>query len=187
MCGVVLLALAGTAYMAVFFTRRARADLEASLKPLAETLNGEANVEDGEVSGQYKGQLAFGRVGMAENSMNVRVFQVVLIDAAGGAGWLYAIIRPRKPDASWEERIEPEGFDLLARYPLLQVSNQPPALLADVNWAQVEYSADAGHVRITKPMLTRKDIPDLEEFTALLAYADEIARVNRQNIENDRV
>ena len=53
MCVIVLLALVGTAYMAVFFNRRAKSDLEAALQPLGEVIGGEANVEEAIVSGRY--------------------------------------------------------------------------------------------------------------------------------------
>ena len=45
MCGVVVIALAGTAYLAAYFNRRSKNDMEAALTPLAQVIDGEMDVE----------------------------------------------------------------------------------------------------------------------------------------------
>jgi hypothetical protein len=48
-----------------------------------------------------------------------------------------------------------------------------------VEWIQLEYSAEGGHVRLTVPMGTRKDIPTVEVFKRQLAFVDQLANENR--------
>lgn len=182
MCGVIVISLGLTAYLAVYFTRRAKVDLEAALTPLAAVIEGTLDLENAVVKGQFRNQLAFGRMTNAEGGP-VRVFQVDLVDPAGGESWLFALIRPRTADGEWEQRIEPEGTDLLSRFPPLRGENRSPVLMSDVNWAQVAYSSEGGYVRITRPMQTRKDIPGVASFVAQLEYADELAALNRSSIE----
>ena len=86
MCGIVVIALAATAYLAASLNRRAKADLAARLTPLAEAIDGEANIDDAVVTGRYRGHLVFGRVANAPGGIG-RLFHVELVDAAGGAGW----------------------------------------------------------------------------------------------------
>lgn len=182
MCGVILIAIVLTAYLAVYFTRRAKADLEAALAPLAELLGGTMDLDGAEVTGRYHGKLAFGRMTHADGGP-VRVFQTDVIDAAGGDRWLYARIRPGRNETQWTERIEPDGVQLAEQIPSMAVSELPDLFIRDVNWFQVEYSADGGYVRLTKPMQSRKDIPAPADFEVSLAALDRIADQNRAAIE----
>jgi hypothetical protein len=50
-------------------------------------------------------------------------------------------------------------------------------------WTRVEYDPEAGHIRLTKPMMTRNDIPTPELFEQQLNTLVEIANFNRQKIE----
>ena len=50
-------------------------------------------------------------------------------------------------------------------------------------WTRVEYDPEAGHIRLTKPMMTRNDIPSPELFEQQLDTLVEIANFNRQKIE----
>ena len=173
MCGVIFLSLAATAYMAVYFTRKAKADLQASLTPLAALLDGEANIEDAFVEGRYQGKLAFGRMANAEGGP-VRVFQTEIIDAAGGEKWLY-VSYPRKNTTEFR----PEGSPLFAQLSSLHEANLETRLGAKGDWFQLEYSPEGGYVRLTSPMATRKDIPGPDMFRQQLDVLDRLSDENR--------
>ena len=83
MCIIVLLSLAGTAYLAVYFNRRAKDDLELRLEPIAETIDGQVNLDDARVDGRYHGQIAIARLANAPGGFG-RLFHVELVDSAGG-------------------------------------------------------------------------------------------------------
>lgn len=180
MCVVVLLALIGTAYMAVFFNRRAKADLTVALQPLAETVNGEANIDDAYVTGRTLGHLAEGRVAQMPGGMG-RVFHSLVIDGAGGDRWLWTISRAK--DATETDQFDFEGpggpdGDLagMLRPKVVELAAQGSLLGA---WFKVEYDPAAGHVRLTKPMKTRRDIPDAGAFRGYLEALVVLADINR--------
>lgn len=173
MCGVIFLALAATAYMAVYFTRRAKADLEQALTPLAVVLDGEADVEEAQVEGRYNGKLAFGRMAHAEGGP-VRVFQVELIDAAGGEKWLY-VAYPGKGTTEFR----PAGSPMLTRLGVLHREDLADQLGVRAEWFQLDYSPEGGYVRLTTPMSTRKDIPPEDVFGRQLAVLDRLSDENR--------
>jgi hypothetical protein len=173
MCGVIFIALAATAYLAVYFTRRAKADLAAALTPLAEVLQGQSNPEEGEVTGRYNGKLAFGRVANAEGSL-VRVFETEVIDSAGGEKWLF-VRYPRKDVTEYR----PEGAPVFAALPALQRSDLAATLGIHTEWLQIDYSPEKGHVRLTVPMGTRKDIPTADSFIHQLNLLDSLSDENR--------
>jgi hypothetical protein len=173
MCGVIFIALAATAYLAVYFTRRAKADLAAALEPLAEVLNGECDPEEAQVSGRYQGKLAFGRVANAEGSL-VRVFQTEVIDAAGGEKWLY-VRYPRKDITEFR----PENGAMFAHLPALQRTDLAASLGIETEWVQIDYSPEKGHLRVTVPMGSRKDIPTADSFIHQLNLLDSLSDENR--------
>ncbi len=173
MCGVVFLALAATAYMAVYFTRRAKADLHGALAPLAAALDGEANIEEAEVTGRYGGKLAFGRMAHAEGGP-VRVFQTEVIDGAGGEKWLYVAYPARGTT-----EFRPEGSPMLPRLQTLSRDDLAMTLGVSSEWFQLDYSPEGGYVRLTMPMSTRKDIPNEGDFRRQLALLDELSDENR--------
>lgn len=173
MCGVIFVALAATAYMAVYFTRRAKADLQQALTPLAAVLDGEADIEEAQVKGRYAGKLAFGRMAHAEGSP-VRVFQTELIDAAGGEKWLY-VSYPARGTAEFR----PEGSPLFQGLDVLRRGDLATTLGVKSDWFQLDYSPEGGYVRLTMPMSTRKDIPSEDEFRRHLALLDELSDQNR--------
>lgn len=173
MCGVIFLALAATAYMAVYFTRRAKADLELALTPLAEVLDGKADVEVATVEGRFNGKLALGRMAHAEGGP-VRVFQTEVIDAAGGDKWLY-VAYPQKGATEFR----PEGAPVFQHLPTLQRSDLAAALAVRSEWFQLDYSPEGGYVRLTTPMVTRKDIPSETAFRQQLALLDGLSNENR--------
>src|SRR5680860_1234715 len=152
MCGVIFLSLAATAYMAVYFTRKAKADLERALMPLAGVIDGTANVEEAFVEGRFNGKLAFGRMAHAEGGP-VRVFQTQLIDAAGGDKWLF-VAYPEKGTTEFRPHDSPMFQDL----PMLRREGLATALGVEAEWFQIDYSAEGGYVRLSVPMATRKAI-----------------------------
>ncbi len=173
MCGVIFLALAATAYMAVYFTRRAKADLEQALAPLAGILDGETDVENAVVEGRHAGKLAFGRMAHAEGGP-VRVFQTEVIDAAGGEKWLYVSYPSRGTT-----EFRPEGSPMFQSLAVLSRADLATALGVKSDWFQIEYSPEGGYVRLTMPMSTRKDIPTADEFRSQLAVLNDLSDENR--------
>jgi len=173
MCGVIFIALGATAYMAVYFTRRARADLEAALTPLADIVDGNANVEDATGEGRDSGRLAFGRMANAEGGP-VRVFQTEVIDAAGGEKWLY-VNYPRKGTIEYR----PDGGEVFGALAELRRGDLAAGLGIHADWFQLEYSPEGGYVRLTAPMATRKDIPAPETFRQQLQVLDRLSDQNR--------
>lgn len=173
MCGVIFLALAATAYMAVYFTRKAKADLALALTPLAAVIDGLANTDEARIEGRFNGKLAFSRMAHAEGGP-VRVFQTELIDAAGGEKWLY-VRYPRKG----ESEFRPDGSSMLMRLPLLQVASLAADLGVEAEWFQLDYSPEGGYVRLTVPMVSRKDIPREDVFRRQLQFLDRMSDQNR--------
>jgi hypothetical protein len=180
MCVVVLLALVGTAYMAVFFNRRAKADLTVALEPLAQVVEGEANVEDAYVTGKYRGHLAEGRVAQLPGGMG-RVFNSLVIDGAGGGKWMWTISRAKEPGETdtldFEGTDGPEGTLALRLRPGIEAIAAENSLAG--GWFKVEYDPAPGHVRLTRPMKTRRDIPDARTFQSYLTHLVELADANR--------
>lgn len=178
MCGVVLVALVGTSYLAVYFTRRAKADLEGLLTPLAGMIDGELNLEDAEIKGKYEGHLVSARMANAAAG-TVRLFQVDLIDPAGGEGWNYVYVRPRKEETV--PRIEFESRHMDIRNALQHLQENALEVLSPnaADWLQIEYSPEAGYVRMARPMKGRNDIPTTERLETDLRYLVKLAQENR--------
>jgi hypothetical protein len=183
MCGIIFISLAATAYMAVYFTRRAKADLKVALTPLATLLDGTADIDNAEVTGRYRGKLTFGRMAHAEGGP-VRVFQVEMIDAAGGEGWLFV----QYPGRGTTE-LRPENSSVASRIDILAAPDLAQRLSIRSDWYQLEYSPEGGYVRLTSPMATRKDIPSREAFERQLAELDRLSDRNRElqeSLQSDR-
>jgi hypothetical protein len=177
MCVIVLLALVGTAYMAVFFNRRAKSDLQAALQPLSEVIEGETNLEEAVVNGRYAGHLAEGRVAQLSGGMG-RVFHTSVIDGAGGGKWTWTVSRSKEPGGSDTHDFEgPEGELKPRLLPLVEVVASEPSLAG--GWFRVEYDPGPGHVRLTKSMRTRRDLPDAMAFRNYLERLVTIADENR--------
>lgn len=180
MCLVIGVALAGTAYLAVYFTRRAKADLETLLAPLAEHLDGEVDVEEAAVTGKWNGTIAMARMAGAAGG-TVRVWQVDLIDAAGGDAWNYVYSRPK----ARKNQVEPE-IDIVTNNPVIaeRLGMIDPTAIEPLHpdatdWVQVEYNPEGGYVRIARPMHGRNDIPGVERFEQDLRFLQEIGEENR--------
>jgi hypothetical protein len=178
MCGILFVAIAGTAYLAVFFNRRAKADMEAALTPLAAAIDGTVDVDEAVVEGRYGGTIAQARVTGAEGGAG-RVFQVDLIDAAGGVRWRYRSVAHRdSPDPTSEfDSTRPDlrmALDSEFSIDKLRTIANPSK-----HWFWLEYDPEGGYVRLTSPMQTRRDIPDQEAFMKRLAYLRELGNANR--------
>lgn len=185
MCMIIVIALVGTSYLAVYFTRRAKADLERLLTPLAASIDGDVDVEEAEVRGSWDGNLVSARMANAAAG-TVRIFQVDMVDAAGGTGWNYVYSRPRKDVP--EPEIEFISDDVSLRDELPSLAQEPIATLEpnERDWLQVEYNPEAGHVRLARPIKGRNEIPGTGRFEADLAYLATICNENRAAQERRR-
>lgn len=180
MCGIVGLSLAGTAYLAAHFNRRAKADLATRLRPLAEAIEGTVDLEEATVAGRYRGQLAFGRVVSAQGGIG-RLFHVELVDSAGGDGWEWSSL-PRKDDpeparafeggSALETRLAAAGIEWV------KVSEVVPES-AHQRFG-VRYEPEAGMVRLLRAMRNRADIPEAEQFLRQLDLLVRVGGANRR-------
>ena len=177
MCGIVLLSLGATAYLAARFNRAAKRDLAAALGPLAAVLDGNVDLEEARVTGRYAGHLAIGGVVRTPNGMG-RMFQTEIVDSAGGESW--SITRER--DAT---RGEPRPSATMSTHPDIDAwyashaSEILPAIAGGDGGYRVEYAADAGALRLSRPMQARRDLPSAEAFRTGLDVLVSIGPVNR--------
>lgn len=179
MCFVVFIALCATAYLAMMFTRRAKVDLQAALEPLARVIDGSVDLEEATVSGTYRGHLAFGRVTSGSDGPG-RVFQTDVIDAAGGASWTWTTAGSKSGEAEPSATLAPDRADVKRRIgPELRAG---AAEVFDTRraWGRIAYGPDGGHLRFERPMQTRRDIPDAENFQKQLDLLVRIGPVNRE-------
>jgi len=178
MCAISIIALALTAYLAVIFNRRAKADLERAFTPLAAVVDGEVDLDEATISGRYAGHIAEARM-LTSLTNPGRTFQTSIIDGAGGSKWLWSFSRPRKAgdepethfesqDASLENAFLPEIDPLLL--PIKELSA----------WTTVEYDPGPGHIRLTRPMRTRRELPSPAQFRADLDALVAVAGLNRE-------
>jgi len=177
MCAIGALSLAATAYLAMMFNRRAKADLTAALQPLAEVIDGTLDLDRAEVAGRYSGHLVFGRMANASEGHG-RVFQVDVMDPAGGAAWRWTSV-PSKAGA-------PTTRAFAADDPALERAlrfDWDAILAAGIDPAterhRFEYDPGAGWLRFSRPMRTRRDIPGAPSFRAQLDALIGAAGANR--------
>ncbi len=178
MCFVVFIALFATAYLAVMFNRRAKADLDAALRPLATIVDGSIDLDEAVVSGNYRGHLAFCRVTSGSDGPG-RVFQTDLIDAAGGASWRWTTTGSKSGEADPNEETLPSPDALTAD--MRDILTTGAAGIFDTRraWGRVLYDADGGILRFERPMQTRRDIPDAETFQKQLEILVQLGPPNR--------
>jgi hypothetical protein len=177
MCAVVIVALAGTAYLAAYFNRRSKSDMEAALTPLAEVIDGTIEVEDGEVSGRYQGQLAEGKVATMPGGMS-RVFLTSIVEGAGGQAWEWTLTRSKEPGGPDEARFKTEVPGVTERIePILTPLKDEPDLAGI--WFRVEYDPVGGMLKMTRPMRVRRDIPGAPAFRQFLDVLIRAAAENR--------
>ena len=185
MCAIIVIAIIGTSYLAVYFTRRARADLERYMVPLAEMLDGEVDLDEAEVKGSWKGNLVMGRMANAAAG-TVRLFQTDMIDAAGGTGWNYVYSRPRKDHPDPEIEFISERPEIQTELVALASEELEPLRPNDRDWMQLEYNPEAGHIRLARPLKGRTEIPSPERFKEDLDYLVAICEENRAYQERNR-
>jgi hypothetical protein len=177
MCVIVLLSLAGTAYLAIVFNRKAKVDLRERLEPLARAIDGVADVDEAKVEGRFRGQIAIGRVANAPGGFG-RLFHVELVDAAGGDRWEWSSL----PDKKLPEPVRTfEGDPSLRER--LEVDFDQEALIVPDDRKQrfgFLYDPEAGMVRLSREMRTRLDIPDADTFARQLETLHRLGEANRR-------
>jgi hypothetical protein len=179
MCVITLIALVATGYLAASFNRRAKADLGAALAPLADLVGGELDVEDAEVSGTYAGHLVYGRMANASEGPG-RVFQTDLIDAAGGSSWRLTSDPAKRPEDPPRERFETDDSAVAATMTPRWSDLAAGAVNPSSDRYRVEYNAAAGRLRFSRPMRTRRDIPERDAFEAQLRLLVAVGPLNRR-------
>lgn len=178
MCLIVLVSIVGTAYLAVFFNRRAKADLAAALTPLADLIEGEVDLENAEVIGRYREEHVKARMANATEGPG-RVWQADVLDAAGGIGWVYTSSLPRGEDPSPRIEFASSRPDLQSQLTLL-TSDQVTAIADPTHERfRLEYSPDSGFVRFIVPMVNRRDIPDAGKLRRQFDYLVRLGDENR--------
>jgi hypothetical protein len=178
MCVIVLLSLAGTAYLAAVMNRRAKSDLQSRLEPLATRIDGAADVDEARVEGRYEGQIAIGRVANAPGGFG-RLFHVELVDAAGGEAWEWSSL-PRK---KLPEPVRTfEGSPALQERLGIDFASEAAAVVPEDRTQRFGFLYDpgAGMMRLTREMRTRLDIPDAETFTRQLEVLWRMGEANRR-------
>jgi hypothetical protein len=187
MCVIVLLSLAGTAYLAAVFNRRAKSDLLARLEPLAAAIDGAADVEEARVEGRFNGQIAIGRVANAPGGFG-RLFHVELVDSAGGVPW------------EWSSLPDKKGPGLTRTFEGDPAVHQRLLALGDIDFEEAAtvvaddraqrfgflYDSAAGMIRLTREMRTRLDIPDAGTFIRQLEMLQRLGEANRRAQSTDR-
>lgn len=179
MCLVILVALVGTAYLAVYFTRRAKADVKRLITPLADLIDGEADVDEAEVKGKWKDTLVLGRMAGAAAG-TVTLWQTDVIDSAGGDAWNFVYSRPN------QKKERPEEIEIVTESPAMQawletwtVDDITPIEPMATDWVQVEYTPEGGYIRVARPIQGRNGIPSPEAFQRDLDFAHEVGTRNR--------
>jgi hypothetical protein len=182
MCIIGIIAIVLTAYLAAHMNRKAKADLSARLQPLADKIDGELQAEEVTVTGRWHGHIAEGRMANALDGPG-RVFFTRIMDPAGGEKWVWTSSSPRKPDEPREIKFECKASPELCSIFESELPTYFKDLLKMPGWTRVEYDPEAGHIRLTKPMLTRNDIPSPELFERQLDALVTIADYNRAHVQ----
>lgn len=177
MCIIVLIAIVLTAWLAAQMNRRGKADLAARLQPLADLIDGELEAEEVTVRGRWQGQIAEGRMANALDGPG-RVFFTRIIDAAGGVSWTWTSSAPKHAGEPRETKFDCGGSPVCGEIES-EIEKRSEPFFSIPGWTRVEYDVAAGHIRLTKPMMTRNDIPGVDAFERSLDALIEIGRWNR--------
>jgi hypothetical protein len=184
MCLVLLLSLGGTAYLAVYFNRRAKADLADAYQPLADRVAGTFDLETAEITGTHLGYPIFARMANASEGPG-RVFQTDVLDSAGGSGWRYTSNPPSKRIPG--RTTEFSGSDEIRRTiePVIDTAVKE-FLNPEEERFRVEYLPEQGFIRLVRAMRSRRDIPAVGMLDSQLDMLTDIAARNRSLIEANR-
>jgi hypothetical protein len=180
MCLIVLIALVGTAYLAVYFNRRGKADLLAALEPLAAIIDGTVSLDEAQVAGRRGRWPVYGRMANASEGPG-RVFQVEVVDGAGGEDWQYTSNPVRKERPRTVEFAGPDALRAVVE-PIIDVG-VAGIIDPDRERFRVEYSAEKGIVQLVRAMQTRRDIPPADTFSREVDLLTAVAEANRAFVE----
>lgn len=178
MCAISIIAIVLTAYLATHMNRKAKADLAQRLQPLADLIEGELHAEEVTVRGRWRDHIAEGRMANALDGPG-RVFFTRIIDSAGGISWTWTSSAPKVPGEPREIKFDCSGSPICAQVEQ-GIAERAEPFFTIPGWTRVEYEVEAGHVRLTKPMMTRNDIPGVEAFQRELDALVEIGAWNRE-------
>lgn len=179
MCGIVLVSLAATAYMAVAFNRRAKADLTAALTPLAAAIGGELDIDEASVQGRYAGHIVGGRMTNATDGAG-RVFRTEIVDSAGGVAWQFLSEPARRQGESPAHRFESSKSEL-AEHLKLEGDARLAAVVDSLrDRFRLDYDPETGRLRFERAMRTRKEIPDDARFRRQLDLLVALGQANRR-------
>jgi hypothetical protein len=179
---IILLSLAGTAWLAAVMNRRAKSDLRERLEPLAAAIGGGVDVEEARVEGRYEGQIAIARVANAPGGFG-RLFHVELVDSVGGEGWEWSSLPQKKlPDPVRTFEGDPALHQRLG----VDFASEAGAAVPHDRAQRFGFLYDpaAGMVRLTREMRSRLDIPDVETFRRQLAVLRRLGEANRRAQED---
>ena len=182
MCLIALIAIFFTAWMATNMNRKGKADLAARLQPLADSMDGEMEAEEVTVKGRWRGQIAEGRMANALDGPG-RVFFTRIIDSAGGVSWTWTTSAPKTPGDPVEIKFDCKNSTLCGVIEA-EIAQRAAPFFSIPGWTRIEYDVEAGHVRLTKPMLSRNDIPEVDAFKRSLDTLVEIGAWNRSVMES---
>jgi hypothetical protein len=176
MLAIVIVSLLVTGNLAAKFNERAKADLSAALEPLADQIGGSSDVESASIEGRYHGQIVTAKVLSGPGGMG-RLFQTTMIEPAGGRPWSAVVRRPREEGAQWERTFEASNGISPDLAPV--VHQRLDDLLPFPGWFEIKYEPDAGALRLTRAMQSRRDIPTGERFARYLETLEHVAAQNR--------
>jgi len=173
---IVVVSLVASGMLAASFNERAKADLGRALAPLAEQVDGTADIETASISGQYRGHITTAAMISAPGGMG-RQFEVKLVDGAGGKPWTHLTTRPKDDNGPIDHQFDGDtGIEaelaVLLRGPIEELLPYP-------GWFQLRYDPVTGEVRLSRTMQSRKDIPSPERFAAYLETVHTAAVANR--------
>jgi hypothetical protein len=185
MCAISIIAIILTAYLATHMNRKAKVDLAERLQPLADLIDGELLAEEVTVRGRWRDHIAEGRMANALDGPG-RVFFTRIIDSAGGVSWTWTSSAPKNPEEPREVKFVCSGSpvcDVVEQ----EIAGRAEPFFAIPGWTRVEYDVEAGHIRLTKPMMTRNDIPRVEAFREELDTLVAIGQWNRTLMQPEGV
>lgn len=175
MLAIVVVSLVLTGNLAARFNERAKAELGSALDPLAELLGGSKDIDAARVDGRYGGQIVSAQLVSGPGGMG-RLFRTTMIEPAGGEAWSAVVRRPREETASWERTFE--GNDTVAAAIRPAVHERLDTLLPFPGWFELAYDPQAGALRLTRAMQSRRDIPTIDRFVKYLETLAAIADTN---------